>query len=50
MDRYGRQLLADVVVQLAGNPHALDLLGIDQACEEVMDVLVAGTERHGASK
>ena len=44
IDLQERHLLADVVVQLTGNPRALGFLRIQQPGAEVADSLVAGEE------
>jgi hypothetical protein len=41
----GRQLLGDVVVQLARNPRALGLLSGKEASDQALDRRVAGIER-----
>jgi hypothetical protein len=43
-DAQGGELLAEVVMQLAGDAGALGLLGRDQASDEALDLLVAGAE------
>ena len=47
-DRDIRQLLADVVVQIAGDVGARRFLGVDEAAGHVPDAIVAGAQRRFA--